>query len=141
MRTPAYRCEACGSTNLRLSHRLSKQEKLKTIFGTYPFRCLQCHHRFWINVWLFSKLAYAKCPKCLGRELTNWPRRTYHLTFWKNLMSTFGAHRYRCVGCRCNFLSFRPSEHAITRVSEPEFDLAPDSPIEEEEEELSEFEN
>jgi len=48
------------------------------------------------------------------------------LSFWKNLLGTFGAHRYRCPSCRHNFLSFRPSEHRVTRVSEPEFDLEPE---------------
>lgn len=126
MRTPAYSCQYCGSTNLRRSRRQSKAELLKMCVGTYPFRCLECNQRFWINIWLFSKLAYAKCPKCLSGNLTKWPRRNYKLSLWKNLMSTFGAHRYRCTGCRYNFLSFRPSERAITRESEPEFDLEPE---------------
>ncbi len=112
MRTPAYNCACCGSANLRLSRRQSKLELLKTWAGIYPFRCLDCNHRFWVNIWLFSKLAYAKCPKCLGRELTNWPARAHHLSTWKKLLMTFGAHRYRCVGCRYNFLSLRPSEAA-----------------------------
>src|SRR5579875_2592696 len=58
--------------------------------------------------WSFSKLAYAKCPKCLGLQLTTWDLKHYRLTFWRNLCLTFGAHPYRCEGCRCNFLSFRP---------------------------------
>ncbi len=113
MRTPAYNCACCGSANLRLSRRQSKLELLKTCLGTYPFRCLDCNHRFWVNIWLFSKLAYAKCPKCLGRELTAWPSRAHHLSTWKKLLMTFGANRYRCLGCRYRFLSFRPSEEAM----------------------------
>lgn len=112
MRTPAYKCESCGSTNLRLSRRQSKLEVLKSWLGTYPFRCLDCNYRFWINIWLFSKLAYAKCPKCLGGDLGNWAARSYHLSLRKKLLMTFGAHRYRCIACRYNFLSFRPSETA-----------------------------
>ncbi len=94
--------------------------------GSYPFRCVDCSQRFWINIWLFSKLPYAKCPKCLGGDLANWPRRNYRLSFRKNLLSTFGAHRYRCVACRYNFLSFRPPEKPILAESEPEFDLEPE---------------
>lgn len=120
MRTPAYQCECCGSANLRLSRRHSKAELLKTWLGYYPFRCLDCNHRFWINVWLFSKLAYAKCPKCLGCELTTWPTRHYHLSLWKKLLMTFGAHRYKCAGCRYRFLSFRPCESGtINAQDEP----------------------
>jgi DNA-directed RNA polymerase subunit RPC12/RpoP len=78
--------------------------------GIYPFRCLGCNRRVWVNVWLFSQLRYAKCPNCLGHELTNWPRSHYRVSVWSNLLMTFGAHRYRCAGCRYNFLSFRPRQ-------------------------------
>ncbi len=127
MRTPAYHCQFCGSFNLRRSRQQSKLETLKMLLGSYPFRCLDCNRRFFINIWLFSKLAYAKCPKCLTRDLTGWPRRHYHLSFWKNLLATFGAHRYRCNACRHSFLSFRPSETPIQTISEPELDLAPET--------------
>jgi len=76
--------------------------------GTYPFRCLDCNGRFFVNVLLLSRLAYAKCPKCLGQELTNWPRKGYHVGLAKKLALTFGARRYRCATCRYNFVSFRP---------------------------------
>lgn len=114
MRTPAYSCECCGSGNLRLSRRQSTLELFKTWLGLYPFRCMDCNHRFWINIWLFSKLAYAKCPKCLGGDLTSPPPRGQYLPVRKKLAMTFGAHRYRCVGCHYSFLSFRPSERAVS---------------------------
>jgi hypothetical protein len=104
----AFPCQYCGKSNIRRSRRQSPFEFIKMALGSYPFRCLDCHQRFWINVWLFSNLAYAKCPKCLRLRLTFWPRRFYHLSFRKNFLITFGAHRYRCAVCRCNFLSFRP---------------------------------
>jgi len=77
--------------------------------GSYPFRCGDCNQRSWVSIWLVSRLRYAKCPKCLGLELTPWSRRHYRLSFWKNLLSTFGARRYRCAACRYYFLSFRPA--------------------------------
>jgi len=76
--------------------------------GTYPFRCLDCDGRFYANVLLLSRLAYAKCPKCLGLELTNWQKKNYRLSTLKRLLITFGARRYRCGTCRHNFVSFRP---------------------------------
>jgi transposase-like protein len=101
-------CDYCGSAHLRRSRRQSNSELLKMALGTYPFRCLDCNSRFSVNVLLLSRLAYAKCRKCLSMELTNWPRKGYHVSLAKKLMLTFGARRYRCAACRYNFVSFRP---------------------------------
>lgn len=120
MRTPGYACQYCGSFNLRRSRRQSLVEIGKMVLGSYPFRCVACNQRVWVNVWLFSQLPYAKCPKCLGLELTNWPRTHYHSTLWNNLLMTFGANRYRCMGCRHNFLSFRPRQVAQKEAVESE---------------------
>lgn len=92
--------------------------------GIYPFRCLDCKQRVWVNIWLFSKLHFAKCPKCLGLELTTWPRKHYRLHFWSKLALTFGAHPYRCSVCRHNFLSFRPIEGTSSSVTESSEDEA-----------------
>lgn len=108
MKPSAIPCPYCGRLSLRRSRRKAWFEFLGMMFGSYPFRCLDCNQRFWLNIWLFSRLRYAKCPKCLGLQLTGWPRRTHRLNLWQNLLSTFGAHRYRCSKCRHNFLSFRP---------------------------------
>jgi C4-type Zn-finger protein len=123
MITSVTHCERCGSAHLRRSRRRSKFEWLKTAVGTYPFRCVDCNYRFPVNVWLFSKLAFAKCPKCLAGELGPWPQKNYRVPFWKNLLITFGAHRYRCATCRYRFLSFRAAEHA--RVHEAEVQQNP----------------
>ncbi len=109
MKPSAIACPYCSSTSLRRSRRASWLELLPMLIGSYPFRCLDCNQRSWISIWLFSRLRYAKCPKCLGLELTPWSHRHYRLGFWRNLLSTFGAHRYRCAACRYYFLSFRPT--------------------------------
>lgn len=83
--------------------------------GWYPFRCLDCHHRFWLNVWLSAKLRYAKCPCCLGFDLTTWPAR-YRSRLRYQVLVRLGAHRYRCSGCRKNFVSFLPRHNVITGV-------------------------
>jgi DNA-directed RNA polymerase subunit RPC12/RpoP len=123
MKPSAIACPYCGSTGLRRSRRASWLEILPMTIGSYPFRCSDCNQRSWISIWLFSRLKYAKCPKCLGMELTPWSRRHYRLNLWGNLLSTFGARRYRCSACRYYFLSFRPtadvlpsSEHTIEVV-------------------------
>jgi DNA-directed RNA polymerase subunit RPC12/RpoP len=127
MRNSAHNCESCGSANLRLARAHSSIELIRASLGSYPFRCMDCNHRFWINIWLFSKLTYAKCPRCLGRELTDWPPRGYHLSTWKKLLMTFGAHRYRCPGCRYNFLSFRRSETVPSGGLHPAHSVQPEN--------------
>ena len=106
-----FPCLNCGSTDLRRSRIQSRLEWLQAAIGTYPFRCQNCQYRFPINVWLWSRLAFAKCPKCLRAELASWSPKSYRLPLWKNLLITFGAHRYRCAACRCRFVSFRPVEN------------------------------
>lgn len=109
MRPSAIACPYCGGSSLRRSRRKAWFEFLGMMVGRYPFRCLDCNQRSWLSIWLFSRMIYAKCPKCLGSQLTSWSLKHHHLNLWQNLFSTFGAHRYRCAACRCNFLSFRPS--------------------------------
>ena len=117
-------CPHCGSQNLRRSRRQSWIEYGNMIAGFYPFRCNDCNERSWLGIWLFSRLLYAKCPKCLGLELAGWPKRHYRLSFWRNLLSTFGAHRYRCKRCRYNFVSFRPRYCAVASAEETAEDEA-----------------
>ncbi|MCU1291963.1 MAG: hypothetical protein JWP08_813 [Bryobacterales bacterium] len=107
MRIPGLSCPNCGSENLRRSKRQSLGEIGKMLLGAYPFRCLKCGSRFWMSIWLFSKLATAKCPKCLRTDLVTWPEKYYRPTFWRRVEYTLGAHCYRCNACRCNFISFR----------------------------------
>ena len=75
--------------------------------GMYPFRCMDCDRRFWVSVWLFSKLPFAKCPKCLNVQLTTWPAKYFAPSLWRTIAVMLGAHRYRCMPCRHNFISFR----------------------------------
>lgn len=124
MNLSAFPCPNCGSTDLRRSRINSKLEGLQTTFGAYPFRCLSCNYRFPVNIWLWSRLAFAKCPKCLRPELGIWPAKYYHLPLWKNLLVTFGAHRYRCAGCRHRFVSFRPLEKPAT-LAAPAAEIQP----------------
>jgi DNA-directed RNA polymerase subunit RPC12/RpoP len=113
MKPSAITCPYCNGASLRRSRRKSWLEILPMAIGSYPFRCLDCNQRFRVSIWLVSRLRYAKCPKCLGLELTPWSRRHYRLSFWQNLLSTFGAHRYRCAACRYYFLSFRPTSGLV----------------------------
>ena len=115
-------CEFCGSGKLRRSHWHSKMEMAQSTFGTYPFRCQDCKARFFVNVFLLSRLAYAKCPKCLSLEISNC-RKVHRHGFFKTLFLTFGARRCRCNNCRFMFVSFRPL--APLQVAEPELEEEP----------------
>ena len=115
MKIAALVCEQCGGRDIRLARLQSFGERLRTLIGVYPFRCRDCQHRFSVSVWLFSKLAFAKCPRCLRTELTTWSRKFYNPGFAANMAITFGAQKYRCTACRCNFVSFRP-RHGASRA-------------------------
>lgn len=118
MKIPALTCESCGGRDVRRARSQSVGERILMLFGIYPFRCRDCKARFRLSVWLLSKLQYAKCPKCLRFELTTWSRKYYRAGLWPSLLVTFGAQKYRCSACRCNFVSFRPRKHSAAK-SEP----------------------
>lgn len=108
MKSPALECEQCGGRDIRRARVQSHWERCRALVGVYPFRCRDCHHRFFAGVWLLSKMPYAKCPKCLQLDLGTWSRKYYRPGILANLVITFGAQQYRCSQCRCNFVSFRP---------------------------------
>lgn len=106
-------CERCGGRHLRRARLQGVRDFCYAVVGVYPFRCRDCQHRRWLSVFLFSKFAYAKCPKCLGMQLSTWSRRHYNPGLLANLLITFGARQYRCPHCRCNFVSFRPWRETV----------------------------
>ena len=118
MNIPSLECANCGSKQIRRARYKSWSERLGGIFGVHPFRCRRCTHRFSVSVWLFGKLRYAKCPRCLRLELTTWSRRYYKVGFVKSFLIAFGAQKYRCASCRCNFVSFRPRK-STARYGDP----------------------
>jgi len=101
-------CPKCGSNSLRRSRRANASELTKMLMGVYPFRCNSCGDRFWASIWLFSAWKWAKCPRCLNFNLTDWPNRHYHITLWMQILTSMGAHKHRCNRCRTKFVSFRP---------------------------------
>ena len=104
-------CPSCGSRNLRYAHMRSPSEKIARLAGVQPLRCRDCRHRFVYRTWKLSDLPHARCPKCLGADLTSWSPSHYHVTFGRGVLLFFGAHPYRCERCRCNFVSFRGRKH------------------------------
>ena len=110
MKHPEFTCSSCGSANLRRSHRTSMLDLPKMALGIYPFRCLDCRERFWINIWLFSKGRYAMCPRCLAVHVKPSALPRLRLNTVKRLLLTLGARGYRCSLCNHRFISFKRAE-------------------------------
>jgi DNA-directed RNA polymerase subunit RPC12/RpoP len=93
----------------------------KMALGIYPFRCLDCRERFWINIWLFSKRKYAMCPRCVLLDVIPTDPRKMRLGIWGKLELKAGARGYRCLVCRHRFLSFRRAGHSNSaKVVQPQ---------------------
>lgn len=80
---------------------------LRLLHGGFPARCGECSARYIVPGPGFSSLFYAHCPRCLRQDLTTWDLRHYHAAFSMRIRMWFGARRWRCEACRCNFVSFR----------------------------------
>jgi len=104
----AFNCPYCGSSDVRRSHKQGLNELPMMLFGNYPVRCLSCEERFFGNIWMLSTRGYAKCPKCLRLKVRPWAKSEKRMSGWDRLRMAWGAHSYRCVPCRCTFVSFRP---------------------------------
>ena len=78
--------------------------------GIYPFRCLDCRERGWINIWLYSKGQSAICPRCLGMEVAPAPTEGMRLKLAERALVTAGARAYRCATCNRRFLSFKRAQ-------------------------------
>jgi hypothetical protein len=108
MSDAALSCPKCGSSSVRRSRRANTAEMTRMMMGVYPFRCNSCNDRFWASIWLFSVWKWAKCPRCLNLNLTDWPKRHHRISLWVQIMTMLGAQKHRCSRCRNNFVSFHP---------------------------------
>jgi hypothetical protein len=104
---PFGTCPSCGGHNLRTSKLRGFAERLQSLVGFCPFRCRQCGTRFRTLLWDLRSWKYARCPSCLGTELSRWSEHYYNAPLSVRLMVGLGATRYRCELCRQNFASFR----------------------------------
>lgn len=107
-------CPQCGTRDVRVSHRQSIAEVLKSIFGIYPLRCRRCRTRWETSVWAGGAWKYARCPRCYRQDLSTWSEQYYHPPSFTRLKLRFGATPYRCAACRCNFASFKPCKEKFS---------------------------
>lgn len=127
----ALTCPSCGASTVRRSRRATTREMIRMMIGIYPFRCTSCGDRFWANVFLFNSWRWAKCPRCLNLNLTDWPKRHYHSSTWLQMLTTFGAQKHRCSRCRHNFVSFlsRLPAHQGTEANADDLDFGEQRPV------------
>jgi hypothetical protein len=100
-------CPSCGGHSLRASKIRGAVERLRSFVGIFPFRCRQCGARFSTSLWDPGNWRYARCPNCLGTELSRWSEHYYNAPPGLRMLVRLGATRYRCEFCRRNFASFR----------------------------------
>ena len=98
-------CPTCGSKSIRFAQRKSVWETLLSVIGYCPVRCRDCDHRFREGV-LLPVGRYAKCPRCMRTDLTNWEEKYYYPPRWQQALLHFGGKAHRCAVCRYNFVSF-----------------------------------
>ncbi|MGO9240084.1 MAG: hypothetical protein ACLQBJ_04660 [Bryobacteraceae bacterium] len=102
----AQKCPYCGAMRVRVAHVHTLGDYWRLLHGSFPARCAECSARFIIRGPGFGALFNAECPRCLRQDLSTWDPRHYHATFWMRVRLFFGASRWRCEACRCNFISF-----------------------------------
>ena len=107
-------CPKCGTRDVRVSHRATFGEQIRSIFGIYPLRCRRCRTRWETSVWESGDWRFARCPHCYRQELTTWSEQYYHPPRGILLMLRLGATPYRCAACRRNFASFRKCKEKFT---------------------------
>ena len=112
MRHPDFTCHRCGSDNLKRSRQTTLRDVPKMLLGRYPFRCLDCKERTWIDLRLFSSGKQVRCPRCLSLDVVAISPARLGGGLWKNLLLSIGGHGYRCSVCTHKFVSFKkPEQH------------------------------
>lgn len=100
-------CPQCGARDVRVSHRQTFGEVLRSLLGIYPLRCRRCRARWETSAWAGGAWRYARCPRCYRQDLSTWSEQYYHPRVCTTLLLRMGANPYRCPACRCNFASFK----------------------------------
>jgi predicted Zn-ribbon and HTH transcriptional regulator len=101
-------CPRCGSQRIRSAQNANVWESLRAFLGLGPVRCRDCESRFSeARLWI-PGLIYARCPKCLRQDLSDWAEKYYYPSKLLRVLTYVGAKRQRCPACRVNFVSFFP---------------------------------
>lgn len=102
-----FRCFRCGSANLKRSHHTTILDGVKMLVGRYPFRCMDCRERTWVDLRLFRRGQQLRCPRCLRHDVYAIPNERLHASWWNNLRLAMGGRGYRCAFCSYKFISLK----------------------------------
>lgn len=100
-------CPRCGHYGCSRSHR-RKLEYLLTILGILPWRCIECHKRFYARRVPLRYLVYAHCNRCGNLELQSIRREKLTREPLSRVALWLGARPVRCDDCRNDFAAWRP---------------------------------
>ena len=101
-------CPQCGSGKVRFSRSRTPWEKLCTFIGYCRFRCKECGGRFSEGILWLPGMHFARCPRCLREDLSDWAEKYYYPPWYQQIWLKVGAREQRCPACRVNFVSFLP---------------------------------
>ena len=117
-RRHVIRCPECDSASVRPARAGGFRERCLRLFGYDVARCQDCGHRFLaLPFGGWGESVFARCPRCLRQDLAMWDPKYYRTSLKTRLKLWFGANRWRCEPCRCNFASFRPRKQNYIRPS------------------------
>ncbi len=100
-------CPVCKGKNARRSRRQKVTDYLLSVFGVYPWRCRDCHTRFYARPMSLSDSLHAHCPICGNIELKRISPEHVD-TPLGFLWSAIHIPAYRCEPCRHKYFSIRP---------------------------------
>lgn len=111
-------CPICKSDSVRRSRRQSAADYLISVVGIYPWRCGDCHNRFFARLMPLSESLHAHCPICGNLELKRIAGEYVDspLAFLGRLLR---IPAYRCEPCRYKYFSILPRRHSRTVLGQP----------------------
>jgi len=105
-------CPICKQLNARRSKRQTAMDYIMSMAGVYPWRCRDCHARFYARQMPLNEVLRAHCPKCGNLDLQKISPEYVDAPFaviWRVLR----IPSYRCEPCRHKYFSILPpSRHA-----------------------------
>ncbi len=66
MKIHALECDQCGGRDIRRARLQGLSERIRAIFGVYPFRCRECHESVLYQCLASLALSLRKMPQVLA---------------------------------------------------------------------------
>jgi hypothetical protein len=110
-------CPMCKGAEARRSRRQTTTDYLLSCVGVYPWRCRDCHARFYARLMPLSDSLRAHCPICGNMELKRIAPEHVDAAMgfvWRWLQ----IPAYRCEPCRHKYFSLLPYANGKRPVKE-----------------------